>query len=119
MIPAKQDISFTRGDTVSIYMRVKGRNPDGTAGPYYNLTGATAKSQIRSTAISEVVSAEFACVVDNQTLRPGGVLLTLTATQSAAVIIDKGVWDFQVTEANGEVSTYVGGAVTILGDVTR
>lgn len=118
MIPAVLNITITRGDTCEVFFRVRSKNANGTPGEYINLTGNTAKSQVRATVKAVVISAEFTCTLTDQVTIPGGVLLRLTPIQTAAIIEDTAVWDVQLTTATDNY-TYLSGVVTIRDDVTR
>lgn len=118
MIPATVDLKIYKGDTANVYFRVRIRNSDGTPGAYVDLTGGTPKAQIRASTSSNTVIVEFTATLDDQGARPGGVLLTLSAAETAGVAASTGVWDAQVTLA-GVVTTYIGGKVTFTEDVTR
>jgi len=78
----------------------------------YDLTGVTAKSQIRDrpggTKITDLV-----CVI---TL-PNIIDVQLLAADSQN-LLPKGAWDLQITNGSGEVLTPVAGAVTVTPDVT-
>jgi len=117
--PATQDLEIYKGDTVEVFFRVRGKESDGSPGPYVDLTGSTAKSQIRATAASPTPLAEFTCTLSNQATTPGGVLLTLTPVQTQDIAETQGVWDVQITNAAGEVRTYLAGKVTFVNEVTR
>lgn len=119
MKPATLNLDIYRGDSKDVYFRVRDKNTDGSPGPYKVLTGATPKSQIRADKNNPAVLAEFTASLDDQVARPGGVLLHLTGAQTTAITPDTAVWDVQVTHANGDVTTYLAGTVTITGDVTR
>ena len=78
----------------------------------FDLTGATAKSQIRDRPQGTVVS-DLVCAI---TL-PNIVLVTLTSAVSHTLPA-KGAWDLQLTYASGDVGTPVGGNVSVTPDVT-
>lgn len=118
MIPATLNLVVIRGDTYEVFFRVRAKNANGTPGEYINLTGYTAKSQIRATSKSVSVSAEFACTIADQVTVPGGVLLRLTPVQTAAILEDTGAWDVQLSTVS-DTYTYISGTVTIKDDVTR
>lgn len=117
--PAVRDITIYQGDTYTLQFRVRAQNTDGTPGAYIDLTGATPKAQLRSAPQSTTVIAEFAATLDNQTTNTGGVTLTLTAAQTAALTYDSMAWDAQVTYPSGTVTTYLRGKATLLYEVTR
>lgn len=118
MIPASYDLSIYQGDTYSITLRLRSSNSDGSLGAYVDLTGATPKSEIRDA--TGVLIAEFDATLLDQTTTPGGVTLSLTHTVTAALTpaVDL-LWDFQVTDSAGGVTTYLRGNVSITGEVTQ
>jgi hypothetical protein len=77
-----------------------------------DLTGVTAKSQIRDKPAGTQVT-ELICTV---TL-PNIVDVQLAAADSH-LLPAKGAWDLQLTYASGEVATPVAGPVTVTSDVT-
>jgi len=116
MIPANLDITIYRGDDFSLIFRMR----DSVTNSYVDLTGRTARGQIRATPTSETIIASFTCTVLNQTTTPGGVLVTLSPALSAALPLDGGVWDVEVANADRSwVRTPLAGAVTVLAEVTR
>ena len=118
MKPAPQDIQFTQGDSFDLFFRLKKR-VDETTWDYVDLTGATVKAQIRQTAAASSVDAEFAVTLSNQATTKGGCLLHLSAVLSEALPTGNRVWDCQITFANGDVKTVMGGKVTVNEQVTR
>lgn len=117
-VPAPFDISVYQGDSFDLLLRIKVRDTSGTL-IYQDLTGATAKAQIRATASSSTVLAEFSCSLTNQSTLPGGVLIRLTNAQTTAINADVGVYDAEVTYANGDRHTFISGKVTFIKEVTR
>lgn len=110
--PGTFNIQYTRGDTFSQSMIVK----DST-GAAVNLTGWTVTSQIRVTEddVNPVVS--FTVTNGGST---GLITLALTAAQTASLpLTSGGLYDVQLVDPSGNVSTYVGGTVTMKKDVTR
>ena len=123
--PAAQDLTIYQGDTYDFFFRLRERVWDSgsetyVAGSYIDLTGYTnGKAQIRATPADSTVLAEFTVTLSNQSTIPGGVLLTLTASQTAALPTTGGVWDVQLTSPTAEIRTYIAGAVRVLPEVTR
>lgn len=97
------------GDTRSITLTIlDGDEP-------VDLTGRTFLAQLRVAAGDAAVLDSFAVEVD---ALEGVVLLTLTATQTAALTPGTVVWDVQ--ETNGAVvTTLAGGTASIVRDVSR
>ena len=119
MKPASLDLEIYKGDTFEVFFRVRAKNTDGTPGEYLVLTGGTVKSQIRATATSPQLIAEFAPTLSDQIETPGGITLTLTPELTTDITDSIGVWDVQVTKATGETNTYLAGKVTFINQVTH
>lgn len=111
MVPAKQDIKITRGDTEVVNLTILDSN-----GAPVNVTGDTFASQIRYTANATTVAAAFTTSIVNGAA--GQIRLTLSNTASAALNDGIAYWDVQRT-SGGAVSTIVSGKCTVLADVTR
>ena len=124
MQPVPQDIQVFQGDNYDFFFRVRNAVYNSvtqtySAGTYVVLTGYTGKAQIRATPTATALLAEFAVIIPDQTLTPGGVLATLTPVQTAALPSAGGVWDLQLTNGTGEVRTFVAGKVIVTQEVTR
>lgn len=71
MIPASSDLTIYQGDSFSVLFRVRAsvfnaETQTYSPGDYVDLTGATAKSQIRATAASATVVEEFTPTIGAQ-----------------------------------------------------
>ena len=106
-LPTNIDLVIYEGDDFHLVLGVA------ASGVPVDLTGYTAKAQIRSTTESDVVLAEFDCDINLSE-----VLLHLTSAD-ATDIAAATVWDVQVTDADGEVTTLAYGRVTATQEVTR
>lgn len=119
--PAIKDLDVYQGDTFELEVRLRDINADGTLGAYIDLTGSTIAAQARATKATAVL-ATFGVTIWDQTdpdLR-GGLTLTLTNTQTAALPGDTSVlWDMQRTDSQGRVRTLLAGRVLLTGEVTR
>jgi hypothetical protein len=106
------NVTFTRGDTLTIVLNVW----DNTAQTIpSNLAGATVTAQVRTTPDSATVEATFSVTkTGNQ------VTLRLTPGQTR-VLSSACSWDCQVdwTSDGSDVRTIVQGDLTVLQDVTR
>jgi hypothetical protein len=109
MYPARFDLAVYAGDSASWQFVLWS---DDTKTTPVDLTGSTAKSQIRS-APGGTVLVTLACVV---TL-PNQILVTLAPTDSETLA--DGVWDLQLTAGDGWVTTFVAGKVFVSADVTQ
>lgn len=121
--PATYDLTIYQGDTFRLPLRLRTQNPDGTFGDYIDLTGSTVKAQVRATTFATDVLAEFTAELLDQTVvdTKGSVLLSLDPTTTAGLLTNgaPGVWDVQITFADGSVKTYLRGSVTVVPQVTR
>lgn len=107
MATQRRDITITRGDPYT--HEIIGQNADGSA---KDLSGSWS-AQIREYADSATIAATFS--VDTSQAAAGTVVLSLTETDTAAMVPGGYVWDVQWEG----VGTPIGGAVTITADVTR
>lgn len=107
------DISIVRGDDYKLIITLTN---DTTP---FDLTGYTAKAQIRpTTQVSAPLTAEFAVNIPAPAT-DGIIELTLEHADTEG-LTSNGFWDLQITEtATSWVTTIVSGAVTIVPDVTR
>lgn len=115
MLPVNQNLSIYKGDTFVYTFKLRTKTATGQPGAYVDLTGCTAKAQIRASQDDATVMAEFATATGGTT---GSVTLTLSPTQTAA-LTSNGVWDAQITFADGTVKTYLAGTTTVVKEVTR
>lgn len=137
MIPGQSHITLYQGDDYSYFFRLRAATWDTNLqqwvpGAYLDLTGHTIKAQVRKGELDESILAEFTATLAAQSgATLGGVLLSLTGAQTAAVeathasgrLIDKNepnwVWDVQITNPGGAVDTYLKGKVRVEAQVTR
>jgi hypothetical protein len=73
MEPGVYNMTLYQGDDRTLIFRLRSQNVDGTPGAYLDLTGQTAKAQIRTTESSSTVAAEFSTEILDQTTTPGAV----------------------------------------------
>jgi hypothetical protein len=109
MMPGKTDLNLYRGDTVRFPAKVWA---DAGKTQPADLTGVTAKAEIRDKAAGKLL-ASFACTIE----LPNTINLVLDAATST-ILPGKGVWDLQLTYAGGDVQTVVYGSVKVTTDVT-
>ena len=110
-IPAKQNLSITRGDTETIVVTMKN-----SAGVVIDITGRTYRAHIRTTKDAATTSGTFVCTVTNPT---GGVVtFVMSAGSNAALTVGIQYWDFEENDA-GTVATILSGTVNVLADVSR
>lgn len=106
------NIPIDQGTTFSSVIKV-----EGPTGLTYDLTGYTARGQIRK-SYSSSRSVAFTC--DIPTPSSGNINISLTAAQTAAMQAGRYVYDIEVVKtATGEVSRVVEGQVEVSARVTR
>lgn len=116
MAAGSYDITIEQGATFSLVLTWKDEN-----GALINLTGFSARMQIRENVESEDVIASLATSGSGIVL--GGALGTITITIDAAITATIrqtfAVYDLELQSASGVVTRLVQGAVTISPEVTR
>jgi tRNA threonylcarbamoyladenosine modification (KEOPS) complex Pcc1 subunit len=87
----------------------------------YNITGYTARMQVRSTVDSSTVVLELTTANSRISLggATGQITLTVSATDMAAVTAGKYVYDLELISSGGVVSRLVQGNFVIRAEVTR
>jgi hypothetical protein len=114
-LPVTKNLAIYKGDTYKFSFRLKEQSG---AQNYVDLTGCTAKAEIRPDHDSETVLVEFTTEVPTQTGDDlGRVNLSLTPTETSAAA--SGVWDVQLTWPDGMVKTYLAESVVVTKEVTR
>lgn len=127
--PAKLDIEIYQGDTFELFFAIKEKVPesDPVTYAYVNLTGQTGKAQIKKLqkvegsnppTFESIVLADMEVTLADQTTLPGRVLLRMSPEITAG-IPSSGKWDFQLTNADDDVNTYLRGAARLTKDVTE
>ena len=90
-------------------------------GANVNLTGYTARAQIRPSASSATTTLSL--TTENTRIALGGVAGTITlsisATDSAALTAGRYVYDLELVSAGGIVTRLLQGVVTVSANVTR
>lgn len=119
-LPTQVNFDVYKGDTFTWWFRLRDRLSSGAPGDYMDLTGATAKAQIRASEDAGTVLAEFTCTIGDQSnsATKGKVTLSLTSTQTTA-LTSSGVWDVQLTWPDDTVKTYFKGNANLVKEVTR
>ena len=87
---------------------------DGTT--IQNLTGYTVASQLRKTYTSTAYTTINAT---NNSPTSGIIIMSLTATQTAALKSGRYVYDLQITAADGTVTRVIEGVITLRPEVTK
>lgn len=112
--PGPLDLDLYQGDTAVYNLILTRTSADGEEKPV-DLTGATGLAQIRKNVRDANVLASLTVTFPDPA--EGKCRLTLTADES--IKAGSGVWDLQVTEADGTVKTWLRGVVTIDAGVSR
>lgn len=86
-----------------------------------NLTGYTARMQVRQSVKSTAVVLELTTTNGRVVLYPasGKIVLSLTATETAALPAKSCVYDLELVSAGGVVTRLVEGSFTVRPEVTR
>ena len=120
MLPVSRNIQIYKGDSFALSFRLRSRDVNGDPSDYVDLSGCTAKAQIRETEDSSSIIAEFDAEVPTQTGTDlGRVNLSLEPAVTGAAGFIAGKWDVQLTFPDGAVKTYLNGSVTVIKEVTR
>ena len=112
----RYDLEIKQGATLSL--TATWRDSAGTA---VNLTGYTARMQVRSTYDS---STTILSLTSSSGITLGGVAGTIAITASATVTAAltapwSGVWDLELVSGGGEVTRLLEGAASVSPEVTR
>jgi hypothetical protein len=108
-LPENYDLELYKGDYFAISVTLKN---DGVA---LNLTGYTGKCSIRQN-YDAVETFDADCTID-----PLVGQIDIVFPSSVTSTIDAGtyIWDFQLTNPDGNNRTYFAGDVTVFGEVTE
>ena len=109
------DILIEQGATYSQLVTYK------EAGVAVNLTGYTARMQVRSTLESATTVVELTTANGRIALggAAGTITLTISATDTAALTAGRGVYDLELVSGSGIVTRLLQGVATISRNVTR
>jgi hypothetical protein len=109
MMPGAFSLTIYRGDThawrFTLWQDVAKTEP-------VDLNGINVKAEIRDRPAGAVIQAIALAVTE-----PNIIDAKLTAAETSALLVS-GVWDLQLTDASGWVSTVIAGSVKVTGDVT-
>ncbi len=81
-----------------------------------DLTGCTVAAQIRTNVRSQTPLAVFTATITDPAA--GAVRLVLPSAE-ATKLTRNGVWDLQITDTGGRITTWLAGAVEVTREVTR
>jgi hypothetical protein len=111
MAAGTHNFTLEQGVTFSKIITVK---EDGTA---MNLTGYSARSQMRATHDSTSIALTFSTTVSNAS--NGQITIQATDSQTAAVEEGIYVYDVEMESDSGTVTRLIEGTVTVTPEVTR
>ena len=112
MSAANHDLVIDQGSTFVIDLTIK------ESGTLKNLTGFSARAQLRTTKTASAVAASFTCTITNPT--SGVVKMELPATTSTALAAGVYFFDLEIHTANDAiVKRLIEGTATINQEVTR
>lgn len=116
MYPATYNPQFIQGDTWSLQVSLSSYVSDPASAAAYDLTGHTAKSQLRRKPEASATVFEFDCDIPT----PSAGVINLTGAASATELIPAGsfYWDLQI-ESSSTRYTVLRGAATVTAGVTR
>ena len=112
MAAGTYNFTLEQGSTFSRQITVQ---ENGTA---LNLTGYTARMQMRSTHDSSTIALTYTTTIASPASN-GIVNLSATATQSAAIEEGIYVYDLEIESSGGVVTRLMEGKVTVTPEVTR
>lgn len=104
-LPTQVNLTMYQGDSFYLRITLTGSNID--------ITGYTAKADIKSSPGSGSVIASFAATVS----APTQIDLALSAAQSV-LVPSAASWDVQITDSAGVVTTLAYGSITSMRQVT-
>lgn len=109
------DLCIPAGATFSKVIRWK------ADGANVNLTGFSARAQIRPSAASATTTLSL--TTENTRIALGGtagtITISISATDSAAIASGRYVYDLELVSAGGIVTRLLQGVVTVSANVTR
>lgn len=108
-LPTQVNLALYKGDDFTFMVSVRD-----SAGQPVDLTGATARAQIRASIGATSILGTFVPTVD---ATAGNIWLHLEDTVSANLPA-AGVWDVEI-DRDGDIVTLAAGTVSMTSDVTR
>ena len=85
-------------------------------GSIINLTGRTARCQIRENWDSPEITAEMTCTINPIS---GSIRLLIPAEETALIPIGRYVYDLKTTDVSGITRYYIGGYFDVFPSVTK
>lgn len=116
MAAGTYDLELEQGATFALTVTWR----DSASAPI-NLTGYTARMQIRKTVSAPTTILSLTDANGGLTLggAAGTIAIAISATQTAAITASAGVYDLELVAANGFVTRVLEGSVNISKEVTR
>lgn len=111
MIPADHDIVIHRDRDYSKGFVLKDSDEI-----IINLTGYSARAEIRPTKDSTTLTIAFTCTI---TPASGRIDIELTDVQTLSLTVGKYWWDLVLTDSSGKRQSYVEGTAFVKATVTR
>ena len=110
MSAARQDLAIYQGDTFSATVTI--RNVDGTPA---DISGYTAQAQIRRAVADAdpVVEVEMSATVESPQVH-----LSIPHDETVG-LTGRYVWDLQIIDGSGAITTVLAGKVIVTSEVTR
>lgn len=109
-LPSNFDLVLYKGDYLPFSVTLK----DNANAPI-DLTGYTAQCSIMA-SYESLVSYDATCTID---ALDGQVDIVFPSTVTSTMDAGNYIWDFQLTDASGNVRTYFTGDVKVYGEVTQ
>lgn len=108
-LPIQVNLVLYEGDDFTFMVTVRD-----SAGLPVDLTGVTARAQIRTSVSAESILGEFTPTID---ALAGNIWLHLDDSVSS-ILPPTGVWDVEI-DRSGDVETLAAGTISMTADVTR
>lgn len=112
MAAAYQELFLEQGTTFTTNITL-----DDVDGVPFDLTGVTAKSQIRKSYYSSNTTAEFAVNINSP--QTGVILLSLDAPTTANIAAGRYVYDVAIRDTANTVTRVLEGIVNVIPQVTK
>jgi hypothetical protein len=112
MAAAYQELFLEQGTTFTTNVTL-----DDINGVPYDLTGVTAKSQIRKSYYSANTTAEFTVTIYSP--NTGIILLSLTAPVTSNIVAGRYVYDVAIKDTANTVTRVLEGIVNVIPQVTK
>lgn len=106
-MPVNTNLVVYRGDFVELFVTIKD-----SAGVPMSLEGQIPKAQLKQDYDS-IEAVDFVCQIIGSQVR-----IYLPSDRSTALNPGPYIWDFQLTNGDGENRTYLAGDVTVYNEVT-